>query len=731
MLKIDRSDPPEAFLDTVGSSRENLFEWARRPLGEREQRRAPFNSDLFHQRELRSLISEEFNKKCAYCERPLGDSGDIDHFRPKSLYPWLAFEWVNLLYACKTCNQSKSDKFPLVGRSAPFLSTIDEIRLIEQPLLVDPTSELPGKYLNFLSTGLIAPLRNSRKGKETISSYQLNEPSLIDARKRACEETLTILKDTFEGRSEPPRDFLTKGDFLGSRHWMTARSISSLKKLPVAKVTGSGLEREVQRILTQSSDRDRSTILQSIEDLETSDLNLTETSSGFLGGDVDRTRVQRFRDQLPAEVFKAERWIEPKFTRGNISSVKVSNFKGIEALSIDFLPERKGRAGAPCLLLLGENAVGKSSFLLCLGLALLGSKEVEKLDLPYSSLARSVGRETWDQWGQDRIVVSVEFTGNDQAATFSYDPVSRKLSGSEYQSAAVLGYGPHRYFSATKSKRRKGAAERLRSLFDPLSPLPDPTDWLSSLTGSDFNTVAGTIRTILPIGDNDDLVNDPQFGICVRADGQLTPLSKLSEGYRSVFAMVADICRNLLEHYPKLETARGIVLIDEIDTHLHPRWKLQVMSSLRRALPNVQFVVTSHDPLCLRGMDDGEVVVLHRDETGKVVKLENLPDVTGMRAEQLLTSEYFGLASTVDPDLQLQIARFVEDGVTETKSLLGEETDTLIDRLTAGESSTAQIIHEALVRYLHERERPVGGLKKDARSKAVEAVVEVLKRVRG
>lgn len=731
MLKINRNEPSKQFFELVGRSKDDLFEWARRPVAEREQRRAPFNLDIFHQKELRSLVASEFEQKCAYCERLLGMEGAIDHFRPKSLYPWLAFEWVNLMYACNNCNRSKSDAFPLTGRPSPFLATLDDVRLVEKPLLIDPTWEHPGKYLSFLTTGLIIPRNNSRKGRETIVAFQLNENELVVEREAACAKALETWVDALEKRIDLPSDFLTKGPFLACQHWSIAQSIANYKKLPTANVNGPDLTDVLRQILAISSEEVRSHILRNIEALKADDRNKSEEFENTAEGGAVRVTERMYDGILPISDRAANRLVAPFFARSNISSIRISNFKGIEELSLELPSQREERAGAPCLLLLGENAVGKSSFLLGIGLALLGSEEIDGLGLSYSSLARSVGRETWDQWGQNEIRVAVEFHGKSEPAVFSYDPVSGKLGGSQRQSQIVLGYGPHRYFSSTKKRRFSSSAERLRSLVDPARPLPDPTDWLEKISGSEFGAVAATIRTILPIGDSDDLVNDPEFGICVRADGQLTPVSKLSEGYRSVFVMIADICRTLLEASSNLEDARGIVLIDEIDTHLHPRWKMQVMSSLRRAFPKVQFIVTSHDPLCLRGMEDGEVVVLYRDSNGRVRQMKELPDVSGMQAEQLLTSEYFGLASTLDADVHLEIARISGPEGTETSRLLGKETDELISRLTVGDSATAQIIQEALQKYLLEREKPIGGLSRNARSEAVLAVSQALRSTLG
>jgi predicted ATP-binding protein involved in virulence len=190
--------------------------------------------------------------------------------------------------------------------------------------------------------------------------------------------------------------------------------------------------------------------------------------------------------------------------------------------------------------------------------------------------------------------------------------------------------------------------------------------------------------------------------------------------------MVADMCRSLLDHWSNLESAKGVVLIDEIETHLHPRWKMKVMSSLRTAFPNVQFVATTHDPLCVRGLDDGEVIVLTRDDDGGVRLLEDLPDVSGMRAEQILTSDYFGLSSTADPEVHLAIARLAQRVESNASAEIGEEANALVSKLTVGNTAAAQIINEALLKYLRMREQHSSGLSTHARRDAVAAVFNAL-----
>src|SRR5207237_5353842 len=95
--------------------------------------------------------------------------------------------------------------------------------------------------------------------------------------------------------------------------------------------------------------------------------------------------------------------------------------------------------------------------------------------------------------------------------------------------------------------------------------------------------------------------------------------------------------------------------VDEIEAHLHPRWKLAIMASLRKAMRNVTFIVTSHDPLCLRGMTSGEVMVLNRVRGEKapgsdlpvfIESLDVLPNIEHLTIEQLLTADFFQLNST-------------------------------------------------------------------------------------
>jgi uncharacterized protein (TIGR02646 family) len=147
---------------------------------------------------LKNNLSQVTNGKCWYCEsRQERSDNDVDHFRPKSLYPWLAFDQRNFRFACTFCNRKrknenlvegvggKGNEFPLVvGTSrATNREELDE----ELPLLIDPCSPRDVGLLDFREDGHPCPsdpeheLRKL-KAETSIRLYNLNHGRLIDRR---------------------------------------------------------------------------------------------------------------------------------------------------------------------------------------------------------------------------------------------------------------------------------------------------------------------------------------------------------------------------------------------------------------------------------------------------------------------------------------------------------------------------------------------------------------------
>ena len=106
----------------------------------------------------------------------------------------------------------------------------------------------------------------------------------------------------------------------------------------------------------------------------------------------------------------------------------------------------------------------------------------------------------------------------------------------------------------------------------------------------------------------------------------LQPFSQLSDGQRNLVAMIGDIAWKAAQLNPHLgnkvlEKTPGIVLIDELDLHLHPEWQRQVVETLRELFPQIQFITTTHSPFVVQAVREGEVLVL---EGQSVPQTENL-----------------------------------------------------------------------------------------------------------
>ena len=130
-------------------------------------------------------------------------------------------------------------------------------------------------------------------------------------------------------------------------------------------------------------------------------------------------------------------------------------------------------------------------------------------------------------------------------------------------------------------------------------------------------------------------------------------LKDLSLGYRTLITWMVDLASRLFDRYPHSENPLAepaVVLVDEIDLHLHPRWQRTLLQFLSDQFPNTQFIATAHSPLVVQAADNANVVLLRRE--GDHVVIENdVERIKNWRVDQILTSELFGLESARPPQI--------------------------------------------------------------------------------
>lgn len=121
----------------------------------------------------------------------------------------------------------------------------------------------------------------------------------------------------------------------------------------------------------------------------------------------------------------------------------------------------------------------------------------------------------------------------------------------------------------------------------------------------------------------EDLVKKHRFSYSVGGKAHKLPATWLSHGYQSTIAWIADLVGHVMWEADKrpvpAEEMEGLVLVDELDLHLHPRWQVGLVQALKRTFPRLQFIVTTHSPMLLPGLEADEVVRLAQDEEGNVV----------------------------------------------------------------------------------------------------------------
>ena len=157
--------------------------------GERLDRpkRPRANSSHYAHPSVRQILMAIFGPKCCYCEANVKAVSDqhVEHFRPASRYPALAYEWDNLLLACTKCNRDfKSDRFPLL----PGGHTVAELRRKpcsrtaegERPYLVNPCFDTPEHHITFKDARVVS---TTDRGLLTRRTCGLNRPDLLEERR--------------------------------------------------------------------------------------------------------------------------------------------------------------------------------------------------------------------------------------------------------------------------------------------------------------------------------------------------------------------------------------------------------------------------------------------------------------------------------------------------------------------------------------------------------------------
>ena len=262
--------------------------------------------------------------------------------------------------------------------------------------------------------------------------------------------------------------------------------------------------------------------------------------------------------------------------------------------------------------------------------------------------------------GFQKAVVSTELQVRDARLMFEFPShYSTDTEGSRLIGLICYGYGATRRMGET-SLSESIDSENSASLFSEKASLINAEEWLlqtdyaaRSAAGKtrdrlqkQLNQIIEILKRILP--DIEDIRIAPADEEIPRPRAEfLTPygwvrLSSLGLGYRTAIAWMVDLAVRLFRRYPDSKdplAEPAIVLVDEIDLHLHPKWQRNIMSFLTERFPNTQFIVTAHSPLVVQAAKDANIVLLRRE--GDRVVIDNDPEIVeNWRVDQVLTSVF-------------------------------------------------------------------------------------------
>lgn len=584
---------------------------------------------------VKQILNDLYHNKCAYCETKSQDGFDVHHYRPVKLYPWLEFEWSNLLPVCPDCNAAKADQFPIENKwikEAPkdreeYLA--DSKTLIgEKPLLLHPEvdtaenhfySENHFYFENKDTFGYM--FGNTKRGSLNIEIFKLNRSELEKKRKKKYIEISLKLKENLEIEKKFTVIFLQ--DILHS-------SDDSNEYSFVIKQICENFDMFYINISNNTENKDRELIF-----------------------DVD---------MYCREIFNYQYSLQPSRSLFGIFGIKIIKFQGIKKLEINNIPLK-----TRWIFITGDNGYGKTSILRALLLGLVGKSEFRE----------------------------AEIEENTRIELKTIPPIKRRYADGFRRLFKFNVLGSHYHtsylkFIAAYGAKRTELSDRIISsvadnLYEKVDLLYDfetqLKDWMlfPEKNNEKIEILTSVLKIIVPSLSRIEIEIESSRVIYFEksnTDEELNPVyfNQLAMGIRSIMAMVADIIFRLtdfnLENIKDNEVTNleGIVLIDEFDNHLHPKWQRMLVEKLTEIFPKVQFIVSTHSPIPLLGAPKNSVVIKvdRTKEEGITAKVLDI-DISELPPENILSSPIFDFQDVIPKSHQKGKRLRTEKGYNEVE----------------------------------------------------------------
>lgn len=363
-----------------------------------------------------------------------------------------------------------------------------------------------------------------------------------------------------------------------------------------------------------------------------------------------------------------------------LKEVRLTHFRCIDKLTLSFMvgdtksvSNKRGlRPIRQRTLLLGGNGTGKSNLLKAIALVTAGS----------NSLGELLGNpEDWIQYGKEFCEIEADLVTQTkkerhiklrlQRGDQLKDVIMRNNESlSEIDDALshstrnyfVIAYGASRKMAYPGTTSKSDTYDSLRAgsvatLFNREASLNALESWAMDLDYREEKTGLGIVKRainkLLP-GIRFHKIDKKNRQLLFKTDDGIVPLELLSDGYQNMAAWIGDLLYRVtetFEDYQKPLNAKGLLLIDEVDLHLHPQWQRELLTFIGDVLKNFQIVVTTHSPFTAQQAGPGELHYLYRDK--KKILLEQFTgNPKHLLVHQLIMSDIFGLKSDESMEME-------------------------------------------------------------------------------
>lgn len=326
-----------------------------------------------------------------------------------------------------------------------------------------------------------------------------------------------------------------------------------------------------------------------------------------------------------------------------IDQIKIANFRCFEELELKPNPNFN--------VVIGDNGFGKSSILKALSVSISGfqkfigeasNRNIERNDIRLEYINEKpvyhvpVNIETWGELLNTKVNWKISKLLKEKESVFAYSEefnyLQNKISvlDENIELPVVAYYPAGRFWNDVPQNELKFNENRFQGYFNALKPTVNYkflTEWLIKMKSDDTKANLDTLRfnivknAVLQCIDEaiDIDYNSKYQTLYMRMQNSVDlPFNRLSDGYRNALAIISDIAFRCITLNPHLMSdalnCKGIVLIDEIDLHLHPNWQKKIVNNLKKVFPNIQFFATTHSPFIIQELDKGELMVLKNND---------------------------------------------------------------------------------------------------------------------